>query len=286
MGFVKFFAEKVGIEYIFSMSTNGFLLNKNISNELVNYFKIKNFQVTLDGPPTIHNKYRPLANGGKTYERILKNLIALKNSPWEFKILLRINIDKNSYKEVIDWIPEIAKFFGGDERFSIFPFRIFSSPKYTCSQTVEVSQIIELLKVAANCGLKNNILTQFAPYSICYAARPLSLVIAPDGKIHKCTAAFDLEQNLLGHIKNNGNIEEFNTIRLREWVYSFEKTTKSCKTCFLYPVCLGVKCPLPVVKGKGPFCPPLKDFVDDLIMLDRALSSTTLESSNIKKEVR
>ncbi len=56
----------------FTLTTNGYLLNKEIADFLAsnNFF----VNISLDGPEEYHNQNRPLANGQKTWRRIVDNI--------------------------------------------------------------------------------------------------------------------------------------------------------------------------------------------------------------------
>ncbi|MBI4733753.1 MAG: 4Fe-4S cluster-binding domain-containing protein, partial [Rubrobacteridae bacterium] len=78
---------------------------------------IKSVQVTIDGPPSIHNKRRKLANGRGTFDIIIDSVNALLSIGIE--VSARINIDSQN----IDYVPELLKMFddngwSGDKNFS------------------------------------------------------------------------------------------------------------------------------------------------------------------------
>ena len=54
------------------------------------------------------------------------------------------------------------------------------------------------------------------PY-ICYAARPNSLLIRSNGRIGKCTVAFDDDRNDLGKVEDDGTISIDNQ-KLTPWI--------------------------------------------------------------------
>jgi uncharacterized protein len=55
-----------------------------------------------------------------------------------------------------------------------------------------------------------------APY-ICYAAKPNSLLIRSNGRIGKCTVAFDDQRNDIGQINPDGTITVDNE-KLQPWI--------------------------------------------------------------------
>ncbi len=58
--------------------------------------------------------------------------------------------------------------------------------------------------------------TEGAPY-ICYAAKPNSLLIRSNGRIGKCTVAFDDDRNDLGYLDDDGKIV-INNQKLQPWI--------------------------------------------------------------------
>ena len=58
-----------GHRYTATMTTNGYLVDDEVSDLLVNQCEIRGYQITLDGPPAVHNERRPLAGGGTALVR-------------------------------------------------------------------------------------------------------------------------------------------------------------------------------------------------------------------------
>lgn len=81
--------------------------------------KIEKIQITLDGPPKIHNNSRYLYDGSSTFENIAKNIsLALAKG---VIVNVRINVDKKSIKELnkLDFIFE-NKGWKGNKNFSAY----------------------------------------------------------------------------------------------------------------------------------------------------------------------
>lgn len=97
--------EKYNIEYLASIITNGYLLTEDICDKLVE-LGVTDVQITLDGDEKTHNKRRPLANGGHTYETILDNLDKIHG---KIGIAIRINVDKENQNEVQNVIDELKE---------------------------------------------------------------------------------------------------------------------------------------------------------------------------------
>lgn len=84
--------------YTAHVATNGYLLDEACADRLV-ACNLKRAQVTLDGPPEIHNRRRPLADGRGSFERILANL---KSVAGKFTLNLRINVDEDNRHTILD----------------------------------------------------------------------------------------------------------------------------------------------------------------------------------------
>lgn len=90
-----------GKEIVYSITTNGTLLNDNI----IDFFEENNVMLTvsLDGPKIIHDKNRRFLNGGGSYDVVMNNLNKVKEkSKKEMPFNINMVIDpENDYNEII-----------------------------------------------------------------------------------------------------------------------------------------------------------------------------------------
>lgn len=93
----------------FNMATNLTLMTEDLINKIINDYWIKRkikfgFSTSLDGPKEVHDKNRPMRNGGSSYERVVYWLEWLwERHKWVPHALLTIT--KNSlpyWKEIVD----------------------------------------------------------------------------------------------------------------------------------------------------------------------------------------
>ena len=73
-------------------------------------------QVTVDGPPDIHNKRRCLPDGSDTFFKILKNISEASDF---IRISIRVNIDKTNLTRA-DEILEYLDQFGMQRKVSLY----------------------------------------------------------------------------------------------------------------------------------------------------------------------
>jgi len=86
----------IGAGFRASIVTNGSLLNRKMAQELSS-LGLQKVRITLDGPPEIHNYFRPFKNGDESFDIILKNI----KEGMDFIKRLEIagNYSSSNYKE-------------------------------------------------------------------------------------------------------------------------------------------------------------------------------------------
>lgn len=84
------------INYTTSLTTNGYLINENITKELIENYNCNSFQITIDGPENKHNLTRKLLNGKGTFNVVIENFIKLLKykiiHSLDYELILRINM--------------------------------------------------------------------------------------------------------------------------------------------------------------------------------------------------
>lgn len=92
--------------------SNGYLLTEDTANELKKY-NISDIQITIDGPPEIHNKRRILPSKEDTFFTIFDNMKSALNIYPDLHISIRVNIDKtniNGVDEIISYLKQYDLF--------------------------------------------------------------------------------------------------------------------------------------------------------------------------------
>jgi uncharacterized protein len=259
-------AAKHDVRLTAAMTTNGYLLFPERSRDLVRW-GVTSYQITLDGGVEEHDAHRPLADGGGTFHQILANLIAMKQIAEPFKVVIRFNFDRANLPHADKLFEAVKTALGDDPRFTMRfrPVGTWGGPNDdsldVCGVKEASQQLIQLTMKAEQLGLASDNLADSmlpSPGSVCYAARPYSLVVGADGKLMKCTVVLDtMEDNVVGHIHENGSVT-LNEDRFAKWVKPYYREDAMCNKCFYVPVCQGVSCPLPRLEtGERP-CPPEK----------------------------
>lgn len=256
------------LPYSSHITTNGYNLDIDMFDMLYK-LKVYTYMITLDGFKNQHDKQRFTHNGSGTYDRILNNLLQIKNNKqYKFaRIIIRVNITNNNVNTIDDFIEYIHSLFSNDKRFEFLFVAAENFSKDKCSE--------ENLFVNANdlfSHLKNNKLYMehmnpwtkdfsiIEPSRGCDASLKNVYVIAPDLKVYKCCAHYDMLDNNIGYINLSGDLI-IDEARHSKWylVYNYiKKPSNSCENCCILPICNNCfkGCPASYIKpnAKKPSC--------------------------------
>ena len=286
----------------YSMTTNGYLLNKERISFLINA-GVRTFQITVDGLEETHNELRVLKNGGGSWSRIIENLKLFKNFDGMFKVILRINYNSTSLdKEKLLKLLDILSFAKEDVRFK-FIFREIgdysginsSLEKYRDANKISLKRgnafltMFEYLNTILDNGFFSGdveLLTTPAGI-VCYAAFPQNIAVNGEGDILRCTVAVDQNYNNFGKIDysddcNRMQLDDYKTL---EWEKGL-KRDKKCYKCKLLYQCLGMNCPVKNIANNSSICPPIALYSNnilELVVKQKKLLKTVL-NRHINKE--
>jgi uncharacterized protein len=183
---------------------------------------------------TRHNSTRRLMSGGGTFQRIMGNIRALKESDVEFTITLRLHLTPDNATDMDELINMLDYELKGDKRFNFFLKRItnLGGPNSDQIKMISIQEgeeiIAKLNKKITNNDVINN--DKKMQEYICYAAKPNSLLIRANGKISKCTVALNDEFNYIGEIHQDGSLT-INNQRLHPWLRGFSTMNSNDLHC-------------------------------------------------------
>jgi uncharacterized protein len=242
-GFMEL-ARSRGIHYRAQIITNGYFLDPE-KVELLKSLGVEQIQVTLDGPPVIHDRRRILLGGQGTFWRILDNM---KSVAGMIPIQLRINVDRRNAPATIDLLELLVK-EGLAGKVSPYIAQVTAAGS-ACGNIVEscfdgpdfALAAAEIYREAAKRGLP---LSRF-PFRIrgafCIAERVNGFVVAPGGAIFKCWEEVTSNpQGAVNHLLDGKQVfHQTNESRWLAWDV-FDK--HECPTCDVLPACHG-GCPI------------------------------------------
>jgi len=265
--------------------TNGYLIN----DEIICKFKeakINSMQITIDGPPYIHNKRRKLKGSDEgTFDVILSNVKKLSEAG--MNVTIRVNIDKTNIDKLeelldileINGLKNIQLTLGQVTAYT----EACASVAETCLNTEEFAKVNIILQDILH---KRGFISHGYPYypgtkaNYCTADSISSFVVDPDGYMYKCW-------NDIGNIKRAvGNIKKFKEIldhdmyaRHINYILWSPFDHKECIECELLPICMG-GCPYNGEKnGSTPDCEKWKYNLEEILKLTYMQKKDMLEEN-------
>lgn len=143
---VKYIIEK-GLQrgHTFGAITNGYELHHYL--EFIGKGKIEFLQITLDGPPEVHDRRRTLRDGKGSFEAIQRNICAALETG--AMVSVRINSDKQNIL-TLGTLTEMFREYGWLEKSN---FRAYASPAHTAGRKEPGSNDIPIDQSCADATL-------------------------------------------------------------------------------------------------------------------------------------
>ncbi|MEO0162577.1 MAG: radical SAM protein [candidate division WOR-3 bacterium] len=241
------------------LTTNGYLMTDKIIRKFEE-LSIKGVQVTIDGPPEIHNRYRPLKNGGETFNTVFNNLCRLVTSDIAKNLRyvnLRINFDENNYErvgEVLDLFPsdlrpQLNVYF----KSTFLPAKKWGkndhrTESYLCFKLNAPKLTMNLSKLAIKKGYNVSRFSRFGNSYFCPADVFEHFEIDSEGKVYKCNVSMEILPPV-ARIDEEGKCI-FNSIQLTKWLCKDPFEDENCLNCKALPFCMG-GCTLAKITSSG-----------------------------------
>lgn len=219
------------------ITTNGYLLNQRVVNTLKK-IGVQTFNITVDGSPRWHNKFRTHRNRTKTFDEIIKGIIRIAETLPDVRINVRVNYNSDSF----DDIPELFDVFPIEIRGRLFLLfcQIFGKKADRCVLADKTDREQSLYDMAEKKGygidLEGSI---FGPKeTFCYADRESSLILNPAGEVFKCAVSNFTSNVKLGEIDKDGRIV-WEQERIEQWQSIDGFDDPHCRKCRYLPLCMG-----------------------------------------------
>lgn len=244
--------------FLSGMTTNGYFLTVEVFERLRKLHFV-GYQITVDGFAESHDKQRCLENGGGSWNRIIKNLRDIKETPC--RGFTNITIRTNFTVEMLDRGKEFLDFlnreFGDDRRFNYFIRTVsnFGGERINQMQDQLIddkSQMINLQKYASSIGLRQSVRRNSlrAGGMICYASKKNYYVLASDEIVRKSTCNYSDPANHIGVINDNGDML-IDREKENLWLEGYSCANHACQ----YRItCAGDGCPRNHIFNKQSAC--------------------------------
>lgn len=243
---IRAFAINRGVEFGFSLTTNGSLFEEFALTGLVAK-GFRGVQFTLDGPKDIHDRRRPYKSGRGSFDDIMNAIrkvcgLVEREKDKEIEIVIEVNFDKENIFS-LGRLFDILKKEGLGEKIIISPelvlptaYSEFSAVEnhHCANNSFTYDEEIEAYKHVIDeidkRGLKlSRTMGRFYP---CTFTNINHFIIDPEGKIYKCAFMMGFDPFCIGTIQEEGFRSSFED---HEHLLSLPQ----CSKCTFLPICGG-----------------------------------------------
>lgn len=228
---------KVPVE--FDMTSNGVLLTKEVV-EFLMQFRFRSIQITLDGPPQVHNRSRPAISGQPTFWKIVENTELLFLHPCQ--INLRVNLSQNN----VPFLEELLLFLKEREwhKRVIPSFGIVEDNLASIRKDVQgiclgcIHSDSEAARVYTDAARTAKGLGYSVPEELelgpCMTSVRDAFVVGPDGSLYKCMEVVGRKEFVVGSVISDTPTEE-------QLCYENPEYLGEClaEKCTFLPLCAG-----------------------------------------------
>jgi uncharacterized protein len=226
-------ARQQGVNYSFSLVTNGTLLNRETAEKLLP-LGLKGVKFTLDGPREIHDAERPYASGAGSFDAIMENIQAI----WDIvPIQLGGNFKKENYRAFPELLDHLVSRGVTGEKLAQVHFTPIT-PKAGCSEYgSECAFSDEPWLIEATLFLREEIMSRgFATpklgVSACIIEFKNNMVVNWEGSLYKCPAFMGWQGLSIGSLAQ-GVTDYGDSHCLGNW------QKDDCLDCAYLPLCFG-----------------------------------------------
>ena len=212
-----------GVRLFGGMTTNGVLLTRPRVDRLAAW-GLHAFQVTLDGPQSVHDRRRRALRGAGSFDAVWRALQTLKS-----RASARRGDSPALRSDDAVAPARRDRLCPGDGanagrrrpafRLHFHALGRWGGPRDAdtaifASAGDEGAAIAALVETALAAGCAPRQIVQYrrdaalgeSGHAICYAARSNAFVIRSDGRVAKCTVAFEDDRNTIGRLEANGDL--------------------------------------------------------------------------------
>ena len=263
--FVRAAAEH-GAGYDSTIVTNGSLLTARNLDVLIRRCGVGQFDITLDGPPEVHDVHRPLKSGRGSFWRIVRTIRqALDEDGYDHVGFdFRTNVDIHNRDSIDRYIDLMAEqgFARPNVTFSLARVRPWGNDVSAIELSREEYADRELawIRRMEHHGLGVSLLPTVARKVTCPAVRASGELISGTGNVFSCTdhpLVPEAEQhNALGRLGQADLPFPRPRGEFDDWDDEIRAGHSGCRRCVFMPTC-GGECPKAWSEGNPP-CPSYK----------------------------
>ncbi len=230
-----------GTSYSARIVTNGWHLTEPVAQALAQR-RVRAAQVTIDGPPRIHDARRPHATGRGTFERVVTNVATAVD---HLQVDVRVNLagdnigvldellDALAARGLAGRVPVSASPLTDIATNAQAPLASYESTSLTTPQFADVE--IEFAALARRHGFQADDGLPSRRRLSCAIVTPTSIVIGPRGELWKCWDEVGDSSAVFGTIHDYHQPSPM----IRKWATYSPFDDQQCRGCIALPVCMG-----------------------------------------------
>lgn len=231
-------ARSSGVEYSHSITTNGFLLN----DEVIKYLAatpLSLLTITLDGPPDIQDRFRPLKKGGQTFWTVFNNIRNAVESG--LKVSIRVNVTNQNSSRILE-LYKLLEQHGLKNKVEVNLQAVVSSPANPCESICLSGRdfagvALGIYKQAAKDGwIVLPPTEKMKALGFCVSEYPNRLITDLRGNLYRCGQMF--ETGSVGSLGEDGSII-LDAAKNEMWVDKNPLQFAECRDCAVLPICMG-----------------------------------------------
>ncbi len=216
-----------GIDYGFSLTTNGTLLTPEAVEQLQR-LGLSAIRVSMAGPKEIHDRLRPSAQGRGTYSTIMKTLVAVSGMV-PITIECQYDADSDDFRRITEMMDDLVRNKIQIADIAFTPILAKRSGNGFCGGIGAPEQMLFLQREALARGLAE---PPEAPANTCQADFRASYVFDTDGSIIPCSS-LQCGELAYGHVKTG--IDFMAEAQLLDRLLP----DRCRQDCNLLPICMG-----------------------------------------------
>ncbi len=226
------------IEWASSIFSNGYLLNEETAKNLIKKCRLSWVQITIDGPPEVHNRLRPLANGGGSFDRIFDNLKVIVELP--ISISLRVNLSEENVAKIDELLKILAPILKSHGNVNLNFSPIFDTTEDDPLKMMDTWRMFgdmyvnKVLPSLIKFGVPFSMFPE-PIYGPCTAITPYAYVIDSDLSIKKCFEVIGAMGENVDYLLDKKTYPS--AVELK-WE-NFSLLSDECKNCKYLPLCNG-----------------------------------------------
>lgn len=242
--------EKKGICLSIHFTSNGYLVNKHIINDLSK--RNTTFQITLDGDKNNHNKTRFLKDGQGSYDKICNNIKELASQ--KVYICLRINYTLQNIQSVFSIHDTFKDIPIESKKYIVIDFqRVWQDNENEDINNMLENNRLKLFRLFQNSGFKVSYHKIHNSAKVpCYADKRNNILINYDGNVYSCTARNFTKDNSEGVLQADGSIKWISNKKEKRLASKFNR--KECQLCRIAPICGGGCTQNAIENAQNPGC--------------------------------